>query len=103
MKNDKNIKSFGWIAEREAGVVGIADCDVSPTVVVSRIPPWFFPMPNVDFQIQIKMKNEKATPKNIIVQEYLEQNYSSWLNIYTDGSKEPISGRTAAAVYIPQN
>lgn len=78
-----NIKSFGWIAKREAQEVGIADCDVSPTVTVSRIPPWIFPMPVVDFQIQIKIKNEKDTPKNIIAQQYLDQIYSSWLHIYT--------------------
>ncbi len=59
-------------------------------------------MPKVDFQMQIKIKNEKVTLKNIIAQQYSDQSYPSWLHIFTDGSKDPISGRTAAAVFIPK-
>jgi len=36
---NKNIKSWGWIAYREALEAGIADCDVSPTVILPNIPP----------------------------------------------------------------
>ncbi len=39
---DTNIKSFGWVAKREAQVAGIADCEVSPTMLLSSIPPWIF-------------------------------------------------------------
>ncbi len=65
---NKHIKSFGWVAKMESRVVGIADCEVSPTVILSSIPPWIFPMPKVDYQIQIK--NEKDTTKNIIAQQF---------------------------------
>ncbi len=71
-------------------------------MILSSIPPWFFPMPIVDFQMHIKIKNEKDIPKNFIAQQYLDQSYPSWLHIFTDGSKDPISGRTAAAVFIPK-
>ncbi|XDV45291.1 hypothetical protein PO909_013411, partial [Leuciscus waleckii] len=99
---NKNIKSLGWSVQREAQEAGIEDCDVSPTVILSSIPPWIFPMPIIDLQIQMKIKNEKDILKNIIAQQYLDQTYSSWVQIFTDGSKDPISGRTAAAVYIPK-
>ena len=59
-------------------------------------------MPIIDLQIQMKIKNEKNILKNIIAQQYLDQTYSSWVQIFTDGSKDPVSGRTAAAVYIPK-
>ncbi len=36
------------------------------------------------------------------MQQYIEQTYYSTVKIYTDGSKDPESGFTAAAVYIPQ-
>ncbi len=35
-----------------------------------------------------------------LVQQYIMQEYYSVLQVFTDGSKEPESGRTAA-VYIP--
>ncbi len=54
---DTNIKSFGWIAKREAQVAGIADCEVSPTMLLSSIPPWIFQVLKVDFHIKIQMKN----------------------------------------------
>ncbi len=54
---DKNIKSFGWVAKREAQVAGIADCEVSTTMILSSIPPWIFQVPKVDFHIKIQMKN----------------------------------------------
>ncbi|XP_042577005.1 uncharacterized protein LOC122136668 [Cyprinus carpio] len=38
--------------------------------------------------------------KEFVVQQYLDQNYSSMLHIFTDGSKDPISGNSSAAVYI---
>ncbi len=36
------------------------------------------------------------------MQQYIEQTYYSTVKIYTDGSKDPESGFTAAVVYIPQ-
>ncbi len=38
-------------------------------------------------------------PTDLVVQQYLMQEYYSVLQVFTDGSKEPESGRTAAAVY----
>lgn len=37
-----------------------------------------------------------------MVKQYLEQNYISVLTIFTDGSKDPETGRASAAVYVPQ-
>ncbi len=39
-------------------------------------------------------------PTDLVVQQYLMQEYYSVLQVFTGGSKEPESGRTAAAVYI---
>lgn len=99
MGND-SIRSFGWTANKDARNLGITEIPVSPTVVIPNIPPWFFPTPQVDFHLQYKIEKKKSIPKDVVVQQYLDQAYSSMLHIFTDGSKDPTSGHTAAAVYI---
>ncbi len=49
-----------------------------------------------------KHNKERSILTHIEVQQYIEQTYYSTVKIYTDGSKDPESGFTAAAVYIPQ-
>ncbi len=46
------------------------------------------------------VKNEKSISNEVIVQQYLDLNYSLKLHIFTGGSKDPTSGHSAAAVYI---
>ncbi len=97
---NNNIKSFGWTATRDATILGISEISVSPSVVIPKVPPWLLSKPQVDFHLQYMVKNEKTISKEVIVQQYLDLNYSSMLHIFTDGSKDPTSGNTAAAVYI---
>ncbi|XP_038157609.1 uncharacterized protein LOC119794224, partial [Cyprinodon tularosa] len=96
------IKSFGWVVKKEASSLNLKDYVITPTVPIPAIPPWMFSTPVIDLQIQKIMNNwGKNTPTDIIVQQHLSKEYYSVLQVYTDGSKEPESGRTAAAVYIP--
>ncbi|XP_052421445.1 uncharacterized protein LOC127964936 [Carassius gibelio] len=94
------IKSFGWTATRDATILGITEISVSHSVVMQNIPSWMLPMPQVDFHLQYIVKNEKTISKEFVVQQYLNQNYSSMLHFFTDGSKDPVSGNSSAAVYI---
>lgn len=65
--------------------------DISPTVA---LPVWLFSMPTADLQIfKLINENQKYGPKETIVKQHLE--------IYTNGSKDPETGRTGAAMYIP--
>ncbi len=101
----KKLTSFGWTANEEAQSMGLCDIDIAPSVATSAIPPWLFPMPVVDIQLyEEKHNKEKSTCilTNIAVQQYIELTYYSTVQIYTDGSKDPESGITTAAVYIPQ-
>lgn len=60
-------------------------------------------MPSVDFNIQQKLKKKsKKGVTGVIVQKYIEQNYANTVVIFTDGSKEPETGHTGAAVFIPE-
>ncbi len=99
----KNLSSFGWTANEEAQSMGLSDITIAPSVATSAIPPWLFPMPVVDTQLyEGKHNKERSILTHIEVQQYIEQTYYSTVKIYTDGSKDPESGFTAAAVYIPQ-
>ncbi len=93
----KTLSSFGWTANEEAQSIGLSDIKIAPSVATSAIPPWLFPMPVVD-----TTGKERSILTHIEVQQYIEQTYYSTVKIYTDGSKDPESGFTAAAVYIPQ-
>lgn len=93
------LRNFGWIAEEEAQSCGIINVEMSPTVVVSPISPWLFPLPLVDFNLQEMINDrDRVIAKDVKVKQYLEQNYNSVLTIFTDGSKDPETGRASAAV-----
>ena len=94
--------SFGWIGDAKAKNIGLQDLQYSPTVVIPPVPPWLFPWPRVDLGVQKELKNKsKFTPVFESVQMYCEQHYPDSVFIYTDGSKDPESGCTGSAVYIP--
>ncbi len=101
-KHNSNNKCFGWNVQKEAEDIGLTRIDVSPTVEISVIPLWLFPMPIVDLQILEEINNKKGyVSKNEIAQIYIDQNYSQEIKIFTDGSKDPVSGNTAVSIYIP--
>ncbi len=59
-------------------------------------------MPTVDLQIfNLINENQKYVPKETIVQQHFDSHYFQFLQMYTDGSKDPETGRTSAAMYIP--
>ncbi|XP_016409773.1 RNA-directed DNA polymerase from mobile element jockey-like isoform X2 [Sinocyclocheilus rhinocerous] len=98
----KEITSFGWVVRKEANSLELKDHEIAPSVAIPAIPPWLFPMPLIDLQIhKVIKKPEMNMPTEVVVQQYIKQEYYSVLQVFTDGSKEPESGRTAAAVYIP--
>ncbi len=82
--------------------MGFSDIYISSTVARSAIPPWPFPMPLIDIKLhKQKYNNETSMLESLVVQQYIDLTYYSAVHIYTDGSKDPDSGKTAAAVYIP--
>lgn len=101
--NKTSFRSFGWIGDIKAKQVGLSDIQYSPTVPCSVIPPWLFVIPSVDFKIQQQLR-EKAQQGSAgtIVQNYIDQHFADKVLVFTDGSKDPETGRTGAAVFIPQ-
>ena len=86
--NEKYYASFGWIGDARAGNIELRQLQYSPTISISSIPPWLFPLPSVDLRIQqeIKEKSEQL-PISSIVQNNFNLHYLNLVFIFTDGSK----------------
>ncbi len=95
-----NYYSFGWIGNVNAQNASLSQLQVSPTVALSTEPPCKFTKPSVDISLQQMLKEKsKIMPQRIIVQNYMDL-YRDKLFIFTDGSKQPETGRTGAAFFI---
>ncbi|CAJ1057684.1 RNA-directed DNA polymerase from mobile element jockey [Xyrichtys novacula] len=101
-EHDKtNFLSLGWVGNEKAESVGLCNMQFVSSHSLPEIPPWVFQEPTVDFGIQDKVKKKSGNTGDI-VQRYIEQNYANKLLIFTDGSKDPKTGRTGAAVFVPE-
>ena len=81
--------------------------NLDKTKIVTHDPPTFPPWVIKTANASCKLKNiidKKDNPHIIknLTQEYLDKNYKNHLKIYTDGSKDPVSGKTGAAFIIPR-
>ncbi|XP_061925778.1 uncharacterized protein LOC133664840 [Entelurus aequoreus] len=101
--NESHFMSFGWIGNVKAVQAGLGHILFSPTVPYSCTPPWLFIEPTIHFEIQqqLKKRNRQASAGGV-AEGYLEKHFSDKTLIFTDGSKDPDTGRTGAAVFIPQ-
>lgn len=98
----KHFNSFGWVGDDEAEKLDLTKLSYSHTVTLSATPPWFFPMPIVDLEIaKLSKQSREHGGLSNMVQHYLNTKYSDMVQVYTDGSKDPDTGRTGAAVYVP--
>lgn len=85
-----------------AGEIGIMNLDVSPPVCRSDVPLWLFPDPIVDLYF---LKTSKRKMSEFVVEEIKTRQCQMWgghLQIYTDGSKDPESGKVAFGISIPE-
>lgn len=66
---------------------------LGPSVVIGIIPPWLFPMAKVDINLN---KNKEIYENNtkVYIEKYIQTNYFTYLQIFTDVSKVPESGVT---------
>lgn len=91
----------GW-ETAQAEKLGQVKLTYSCTVALPAIPPWIFPLPVVDLEIaKISKQCKEYGGMNNLVKQYLGLKYYNNIQISTDGSKVPNTGKTGAAVYIP--
>ena len=98
-----NFNSFGWIGNSQAGKLGLTKLSHSSVVPLPHTPPCFFVMPTVDIAL-VKMRDEVEEEKDVrhLTNVHIRTEYPDGIQIFTDGSKDPATGKTAAAVFIPK-
>ena len=67
-------------------------------MVLPGIQPWFLPQPVIDLGLLERVKDDDDDDS--VVSEQLRTKCYAFLNIFTDGSKDPITGRTEAALSL---
>lgn len=75
----------------------------APVGILSPIPPWLLAQPEIDTQLH-ENRREMSEAISLItyVSEYIKNSHYSFLQIYTDGSKNLDNGRTGAAFYVTE-
>lgn len=66
------------------------------------VPVWLLPSFQIDFKLHKDKHDEEIEFSKDSVQEHIQHNWNLHLQIYTDGSKDPESGRVSCAFYVPQ-
>jgi len=97
-------KGFGWSIGALANEVGLNRYEYGPNVTWGNVPPWIFPANNVD--LTLVERREKWVGKNCDIgqqtQEYINNTFYNYLQIYTDGSKDNGNGHVGAGVFITE-
>ena len=63
----------------------------SSSVVLPAIPPWLLPLQVIDVGLLERVRDVEEGVY-LVVSEHLRIQYCSFLNIFTDGSKDPKQG-----------
>ncbi|XDV13832.1 hypothetical protein PO909_002158 [Leuciscus waleckii] len=72
-----------------------------PSVCWPSIPHWLLPEADVDISIKILIKEGSVGNVAHYVQEHLRNLWNSYIDIYTDGSRDPESKKVGFGLYIP--
>lgn len=91
--------SFGWRSKKLAKEYGIDNMIFCPNIPLTDVPLWRAPEPLIDVSLLSKSKDEYSGKE---IDAYLNNKYYSTLQIFTDGSKEPISKKIGIGVNIPE-
>ncbi|XDV52299.1 hypothetical protein PO909_021042 [Leuciscus waleckii] len=93
---------FAWRCEEIAGDMTLNQGGYIPTVPLSVTPPWLFPPVSVDLYFLEKMQGQKGFG-NIaeLVEDRIQKLYQTYVQIYTDGSKDPNTGKAGFGFSIP--
>ena len=98
----RRTKCFAWDTGQLAVNCGLSLLGYSIANPYSPTPFWMYPDAQIDFYFLEKKKlNNNIWTYMGMVEERLEVIYPQFVPVYTDGSKDPITGRTGLAVSLP--
>ena len=101
--NEKHYTSFGWLGNSLADHAGLTNHSYVSVNMINNIPPWMFSHPIIDFNMHEYVRKDDSRYTAAAVQAYIDRQYRGKLLVYTDGSKDPATERTGAAVYVPRH
>lgn len=97
-----NFMSFGWVCNNRAKSAGLQNIQYCLRGTYT-FPPWSVVPTEVDMRLRGEIeKRPRQVSVPFVVQRYLERKCVNKVMVFTDGSKDPKTGRTGAAVYIPE-
>lgn len=98
-------QGFGWVANRYAGEQGLINLQQCATVHFAENEPWTYKVPGVDKylldDLDLKKKEKEAADLLSAFTFWVSRQYTNYVKIYTDGSKDPQQHTSGAAVCIP--
>lgn len=81
--------------------IGVNDIKFAPVIIWPPVPPWLLPVPKVDLSILDLIKKDEGNPV-VMVYNHLKRIWSDYVQIFTDGSMNLRSRKTAIGIHIPQ-
>ena len=95
--------TFGWVGNMQAKEMGLYGMEFSPTVAMPVNPPWLLPPPRVDLEVLERLqKDREGVDPSDWFKRRLDTVYQDVVAIYTDGSKDPRTGRTGSAFVVQE-
>ncbi len=100
-KNGGN--SFGWKYEQWVKDCGLENEVISPNMPLNGVSVWNIPEPIVEIRLlEAREKAEERYSNNYEINVFMREQFYSFVQIYTDGSKDPIEQKVGIGVYIPR-
>ena len=85
------------MAKRVAEEMGLAGREFAPAVVLPAVPPWFMPRPVVDMGL-LGGSRKEGVARAQGVEMYVDRKFFGFVQVFTDGAKNPEMGKAAAAI-----
>ncbi|CAJ1057143.1 RNA-directed DNA polymerase from mobile element jockey [Xyrichtys novacula] len=93
---------FGRMGNRITAELGVGEMEVDLTIVYPAMPPWKMIWPTVDWSVMGKKRKEGGQVSLVsVVNQRLREEYSGFVQVYTDGAKQPETGVTGLGVVVP--
>lgn len=91
---------FGWVIKTKSEEYRVNNIWFNSPTPISNIPIWLFPRTEIDLNI-LELKNEwEESRKGHLASQYIRNKYYSYLDMYTDGSKDE-EDKVGIGIYIP--
>lgn len=97
-----NRRSFLQCVSRPFGELGLGGVEVVPSVCWPSVPLWMCPEAEIDLSIKKATNDGLVVNYPNFVEEHLHKRWKYFIQIYTDGSRDPETGRVGCGFYVPQ-